>query len=85
MRCACGRSSTRLNHAYVTPGVVPPGAFRSEDIPVSDDAGASVIGPPTRPAFPRWARLHEDRARSRSVILAPERAYEIDAIVARGA
>ena len=26
----------------------------------------------TRPAFPRWARLQEDRARQRFVILAPE-------------
>ena len=24
----CGRSSMRCNHAYVTPGVIPPGAFR---------------------------------------------------------
>ena len=39
-----------------------------------------VIGPATRPAFPRWARLHEDRARGPLVILAPERAYEVDAI-----
>ena len=39
-----------------------------------------VIGPATRPAFARWARLHEDRARERLVILAPERAYQIDAI-----
>ncbi|ARN80716.1 pyrroloquinoline quinone biosynthesis protein PqqE [Methylocystis bryophila] len=39
-----------------------------------------VIESSSRPAFERYARLHHDRARSRSVVLAPERAYEIDAI-----
>jgi pyrroloquinoline quinone biosynthesis protein E len=39
-----------------------------------------VLGPQSRPAFERFARLHEDRARQRHVVLAPERAYEIDAI-----
>jgi PqqA peptide cyclase len=39
-----------------------------------------VIDSSSRPAFERWARLHDDRARARSVLLAPERAYEIDAI-----
>ena len=34
----------------------------------------------SKPAFTRFSRLHEDRARERFVILAPERAYEIDAI-----
>jgi pyrroloquinoline quinone biosynthesis protein E len=47
---------------------------------VTDTPARYVIGPQSRPAFERWARLHEDRARSRSVVLAPERAYEIDAI-----
>ncbi len=39
-----------------------------------------IITPDSRPAFARYARLHEDRARSRTVILAPERAYELDPI-----
>ncbi len=39
-----------------------------------------VIGFNSRPAFERYARLHQDRTRARSVVLAPERAYEIDAI-----
>jgi len=39
-----------------------------------------LVTPASRPAFARWARLHEDRARQRQVILAPERAYELDAI-----
>ena len=39
-----------------------------------------IIGPDARPAFTRYARLHEDRARQRTVILAPERAYELDPI-----
>ncbi|WP_029651769.1 pyrroloquinoline quinone biosynthesis protein PqqE [Methylocystis sp. SB2] len=43
-------------------------------------AARFVIGPDARPAFTRYARLHEDRARSRTVILAPERAYELDPI-----
>lgn len=43
-------------------------------------AARFVIGPDSRPAFTRYARLHEDRARSRTVILAPERAYELDQI-----
>ncbi|PWB89844.1 pyrroloquinoline quinone biosynthesis protein PqqE [Methylocystis sp. MitZ-2018] len=43
-------------------------------------AARFVIGPDSRPAFTRYARLHEDRARSRTVILAPERAYELDPI-----
>lgn len=34
----------------------------------------------SKPAFTRFSRLHDDRARERFVILAPERAYEIDAI-----
>ena len=43
-------------------------------------AARLIVGDATRPGFPRWARLHEDRARERVVILAPERAYQIDAI-----
>jgi len=39
-----------------------------------------VVGEASRPAFTRYSRLHRDRARDRLVILAPERAYEIDAI-----
>jgi len=39
-----------------------------------------VIGEASRPAFTRFARLHQDRARDRFVVLAPERAYEVDAI-----
>ena len=39
-----------------------------------------VIGPDSHPAFTRYARLHEDRARGRTVALAPERAYELDPI-----
>ncbi len=39
-----------------------------------------AIGAHSKPAFTRFSRLHEDRARERFVILAPERAYEIDAI-----
>lgn len=39
-----------------------------------------IVEARSRPAFTRFSRLHEDRARSRVVILAPERAYEIDAI-----
>ena len=30
-------------------------------------AARFVIGPDSRPAFTRYARLHEDRARSRTV------------------
>lgn len=47
------------------------------------EAGAAkryVIGPEARPAFTRYSRLHHDRARERFVVLAPERAYELDAI-----
>ena len=48
---------------------------------MSDGAAARfVIGPDSRPAFTRYARLHEDRARARTVALAPERAYELDPI-----
>lgn len=43
-------------------------------------AGRYVIGPDSRPAFARYARLHEDRARGRTVALAPERAYELDPV-----
>jgi pyrroloquinoline quinone biosynthesis protein E len=39
-----------------------------------------IVGAQSRPAFTRFSRLHEDRVRNRFVILAPERAYEIDAI-----
>src|SRR5208283_5050389 len=39
-----------------------------------------LIGPGSKPAFTRHARLHHDRARERYVILAPERAYEVDPI-----
>ena len=39
-----------------------------------------AIGPASRPAFARYARLHRDQARERFVILAPERAYEVDPI-----
>lgn len=48
---------------------------------MSDSAAKRyVIGPDSRPAFTRYARLHEDRARGRIVALAPERAYELDPI-----
>lgn len=39
-----------------------------------------IVEAQSRPAFTRFSRLHEDRARGRVVILAPERAYEIDAV-----
>jgi pyrroloquinoline quinone biosynthesis protein E len=39
-----------------------------------------AIGPESRPAFPRYARLHQDRTRGRLVILAPERVYQIDPV-----
>jgi pyrroloquinoline quinone biosynthesis protein E len=39
-----------------------------------------VIGPQSRPAFTRYSRLHHDRARERFVVLAPERAYELNDI-----
>ncbi|HYA80233.1 MAG TPA: pyrroloquinoline quinone biosynthesis peptide chaperone PqqD, partial [Methylocystis sp.] len=47
---------------------------------MSQKSSRYAIDASSRPAFERWARLHHDRARSRSVVLAPERAYEIDAI-----
>ena len=49
---------------------------------MTEAAGAArfVDRPDSRPAFTRYARLHEDRARGRTVILAPERAYELDPI-----
>jgi pyrroloquinoline quinone biosynthesis protein E len=39
-----------------------------------------IVGEESRPTFSRYARLREDRARGRWVILAPERVYEVDAI-----
>jgi pyrroloquinoline quinone biosynthesis protein E len=39
-----------------------------------------VITADSRPAFTRYSRLHEDVVRRRKVILAPERAYELDEI-----
>src|SRR5579863_6961814 len=39
-----------------------------------------AIGPESRPTFAHYARLHRDQARERTVILGPERAYEVDAI-----
>lgn len=39
-----------------------------------------VVTPEAKPAFTRYSRLHEDVVRRRKVILAPERAYELDAI-----
>src|SRR5208283_5198398 len=39
-----------------------------------------VVDAQSKPAFTRFSRLHEDRVRNRFVVLAPERAYEIDAI-----
>lgn len=39
-----------------------------------------IVAPHSKPAFARFSRLHEDRARGRHVVLAPERAYEIDAV-----
>jgi pyrroloquinoline quinone biosynthesis protein E len=39
-----------------------------------------IIAPHSKPAFTRFSRLHDDRVRNRFVVLAPERAYEIDAI-----
>lgn len=38
------------------------------------------ITPLSRPGFTRYTRLHEDCARGRFVLLAPERAYELDPI-----
>jgi len=39
-----------------------------------------LISRESRPAFARYARLHQDRVRGRRVILAPERAYEVDPV-----
>ena len=47
---------------------------------MSAPAKRLIISESVCPAFPRWARLHEDRVRGRFVILAPERAYQLDAI-----
>ena len=75
-----------LNHAYVTPGVIPPGAFRPRKAMTEQlHAQRYRRRRGSRPAFPRYARLHRIASRERFVILAPERAYEIDAIGARGA
>jgi pyrroloquinoline quinone biosynthesis protein E len=45
-------------------------------------AGAArfIVTPESKPAFARYSRLHEDVVRGRTVILAPERAYELDPI-----
>jgi PqqA peptide cyclase len=47
---------------------------------MAERARRYVIGPESRPALTRYARLHKLRSREASVILAPERIYEIDAI-----
>lgn len=49
---------------------------------MSEAAGATrfVVAPDSKPAFTRYSRLHHDVVRRRTVILAPERAYELDPI-----
>jgi PqqA peptide cyclase len=47
---------------------------------MNDKPQRLIVSESVRPASPRWARLHEDRARGRFVILAPERAYQLDAV-----
>jgi pyrroloquinoline quinone biosynthesis protein E len=61
--------------------MIPPGVFGPEETMDSPYAERRfAIGPESRPAFPRYARLHQDLARQRLVILAPERVYEVDAV-----
>jgi pyrroloquinoline quinone biosynthesis protein D len=39
-----------------------------------------ALAPQDRPYLPRGVRLHEDRVRGHMVLLAPEKAIELDAI-----
>jgi pyrroloquinoline quinone biosynthesis protein E len=47
---------------------------------MSGAAARFVVTLGSKPAFTRYSRLHEDVVRRRKVILAPERAYELDPI-----
>ena len=71
-----------LHHAYVAPGLIPPGAFRPE-AHMSDAGKAARVRSSTaasRPALPRHIKLRHDAARDRWMILAPERVFTPDAI-----
>ena len=61
-----------LYFAYVTPGMIPPGAFRPEP------EHAAAADRATAPALAPGVRLHFDPRRDRWLLLAPERVIETD-------
>ncbi len=65
-----------LHHAYVTPGLIPPGAFRpGRRRRRMDDA---VLAGDSRPRLAPGVRLHFDTRRDAWVLLAPERVIETE-------
>ena len=63
--------------AYVTPALVPPGAFVPEQALMSAPV---VIGESSAPRLARGMRLQFDKQRDQWIIQAPERVFVLDAI-----
>ncbi len=58
-----------LHHAYVSPGLIPPGAFRPD-----------AVTEHSVPQLARGVRLRRDEAREQWTLMAPERVFVLDDI-----
>ncbi|MET0366607.1 MAG: pyrroloquinoline-quinone synthase PqqC [Methylobacterium sp.] len=73
-----------LYFAYVAPGMIPPDAWQpgvglvaGADAPKAE-AGPRRTVPGDTPRLPRGVRLRDDETRGKTVLLAPERTFDLD-------
>ncbi|MDP4002506.1 pyrroloquinoline-quinone synthase PqqC [Methylobacterium sp. NEAU K] len=71
-----------LYFAYVAPGMIPPDAWRpgeglAAEAPARSAAGGRMA-PGDCPRLPRGVRMRYDETRSKHVLLAPERTFDLD-------
>ncbi len=71
-----------LYFAYVAPGMIPPDAWKPGEGLVADGpapaTGPRKTAPGDTPRLPRGVRLRYDETRSKHVLLAPERTFDLD-------
>ncbi len=72
-----------LYFAYVAPGMIPPDAWQPGVGLVAEAAGTQAAGPRKTvpgdtPRLPRGVRLRHDETRGKTVLLAPERTFDLD-------
>ena len=66
-----------LYFAYVAPGLIPPDAWQP-GAGLAAEGGQAGMAAGDRPRLPRGVRLRYDETREKHVLLAPERAFDLD-------